>query len=194
MKWLLKFKEETYSQRNSKKKQPNEVKRLKNLELFSLFYFVLISFSLIQLGFNIPMKRKEGTPFPMQSYSNEITIKLEGIGEQYILGQNFSLCPDSIILNGQSITVKEFNCSFIDIPDTAPPISTIQLIWNEKIYSLHGMFENLSNLVEVDLSKFDSSLVRHMTQMFWNCISLTSINFQNFNTSLVEDMHLLFQE
>ena len=82
------------------------------------------------------------------------------------------------------------------------------------------MFENMKNLIEIDLSYFDTSLVTTSSFMFYNCLNLTSvklsntysinlknisymfqlcsnliyINFGNINTSLVEDMQFLFSQ
>ena len=88
----------------------------------------------------------------------------------------------------------EGNCKIINIPADGETINTVKLVWNEKLFSLHGMFTNFNHLKEADLSNFDSSSVSHMTDMFYNCPSVTSINFSNFNTSLVEDMRSLFYE
>ena len=193
MKWLLNFKKETCTRRNLKQAKPHKLKASRNLELSPLFYFILIFLPLVQLGLSAPLIRNEYVPLRMiQSLSNEITIKIEGTGEQLILSTNYSFCPNSIALNGNPVTINSVNCSLINIPTGGSETNTVKMTWDDKLYSLHSMFENLTNLVEVDLSKFDSSSVKHMTQMFWNCVSLTSINFANFDTSLVEDMHLLF--
>ena len=41
------------------------------------------------------------------------------------------------------------------------------------------MFRNCTSLSSIDLSSFDTSLVRYMANMFDNCISLTSIDIGN---------------
>ena len=152
MKCLLKWKEEANTRKISEKKKSFKVKAMKNLNLFPLFYIILIIFSLMQLGLNISINRRENALFhKMQSQLNEITIKIDGTGDQYILGGNYSFCPDSIELNGQAITVNSINCSVINIPDEENVVNRIKMAWNDKLYSLHGMFENLTNLVEVAL-------------------------------------------
>ena len=40
------------------------------------------------------------------------------------------------------------------------------------------MFNGLTNIIEVDLSKFDASLVINMYTMFCDCSSLKSINLE----------------
>ena len=94
--WLYKFKNINYSHSNLKNKKTNKVKKLKNLELFQFFYLILIFFSLIQLGLNIYLNKKEYYSFNIQSHINQITIKINGTGEQCILGSDYSFCPDSI--------------------------------------------------------------------------------------------------
>ena len=116
MRWLLKWKEEADTRKILEKKKSFKVKAMKNLNLFPLFYIILIFFSLIQLGLNISINRRENALFHKMQ-SNEITIKIDGTGDQYILGGNYSFCPDSIELNGQAITVNSINCSVINIPD-----------------------------------------------------------------------------
>ena len=55
------------------------------------------------------------------------------------------------------------------------------------------MFYNLTNIIKIDLSKFDASQVTQMIGMFYNCISLTSINFEGFNTkSLISMDYMLY--
>ena len=46
----------------------------------------------------------------------------------------------------------------------------------------------------MDLSNFNTSLVRNMSSMFEGCFSLTSINLSNFNTSQVTDIGLMFSD
>ena len=54
------------------------------------------------------------------------------------------------------------------------------------------MFYNCSNITEIDLSNFDSSLANDMRYMFKNCTSLISINLTNFNTSNAQIMLDMF--
>ena len=54
------------------------------------------------------------------------------------------------------------------------------------------MFYNISNIKEIDLSKFDSSNVVNTGGMFQYCNSLDSINFKNFATPKVITMHQMF--
>ena len=62
--------------------------------------------------------------------------------------------------------------------------STLNYFFSEK---------NSQSMFEVDLSHFDSSLVKNMDSMFY-LTSIEKINFTNFNTSLVRNMGYLFYQ
>ena len=54
------------------------------------------------------------------------------------------------------------------------------------------MFNGLSNIIRIDLSYFNTSLVTNMSRMFKDCNSLISLNLNNFNTSLVTNVRSMF--
>ena len=54
------------------------------------------------------------------------------------------------------------------------------------------MFKGIKNIIEVDLSNFDTSEVTSMKQMFYDCTNLKKINFGNISTSSIENMEYLF--
>lgn len=54
------------------------------------------------------------------------------------------------------------------------------------------MFEECSNLSNLDVSKFDTNKVINLFGMFAGCSNLTSLDVSNFNTSNVIDMGCLF--
>lgn len=55
-----------------------------------------------------------------------------------------------------------------------------------------NMFSGCANLVNVDLSNFDTSQVTNMDDMFAGCYSLTDIDLDNFNTGKVTSMRNMF--
>ena len=121
--------------------------------------------------------------------SYEIAIKINGIGVQNIISQYYTVYPNTVLLNDNSITVID-NIR-IDIPlekSNANKINTIRLIWNLPINSFFG----LKNIVEADLSNYDTYLLQTMNQMFCGCTSITSINFKNINTQKLTNMNKLF--
>ena len=54
------------------------------------------------------------------------------------------------------------------------------------------MFYGCRSLTSIDVSSFNTSLVKDMSSMFSGCIGLTSLDVRNFNTASVEDMREMF--
>ena len=50
----------------------------------------------------------------------------------------------------------------------------------------------IKNILEIDLSSFDTSQVTNMSYMFYAMSNLTTLNLSNFNTSKVMDMSYMF--
>ena len=124
----------------------------------------------------------------IQSY--EITLKIKSTGEQNITSPFYSDCPTHIYIDGDyANTVDSDNCRTIYLSNSS---STIKLVWDSISNNMDYMFKNLDNLLEVDLSKYDTSSVTSMKQLFFSCKSLTSVNLSGLNTSLVTDITEIF--
>ena len=66
----------------------------------------------------------------------------------------------------------------------------------EKIYlneASNRMFRDLSNLISLDVSSFDTSKVTNMEAMFAGMPSLTTLNLSKFDTSKVTRMNSMFE-
>ena len=61
-----------------------------------------------------------------------------------------------------------------------------------KVENMHWMFYGMRNLTTLDLSNFDTSKVTEMYGMFRDMSNLTSLNLSSFNTSKVTDMGSMF--
>ena len=136
MKRILKLENEKNSIEFLKKKTKQK-KNQDNLLLskckqinFSKIYFVLIFLQLIQVGFNLQFTKKES----FYSHANEITIKISGTGNQYIVYQSFSRCPSNIYLNSRSVSSVSGNCRMINIPSGQTNI--VKLSWTSKLTTL----------------------------------------------------------
>ena len=123
-------------------------------------------------------------------FSN-ITLKIKGRGFQNILSWDFFkdyYPPDYIYINGiQNLTIT-YRYYFKEINNS------VNLIWNNSIDNCYRMFFSCSNIIEIDLSYFDTSNVTSMESMFYGCSQLTSIDLSHFNTSKVTNMHSIFSE
>ena len=66
----------------------------------------------------------------------------------------------------------------------------------EKVYlneDSNRMFRDLSNLISLDVSNFDTSRVTNMEAMFAGMPNLTTLNLSNFDTSKVTRMNSMFE-
>ena len=66
----------------------------------------------------------------------------------------------------------------------------------EKVYlneDMNSMFRNMSSLISLNLSNFDTSKVTNMSYMFFNTSSLALLNLSNFDTSQVMNMDSIFR-
>ena len=63
-------------------------------------------------------------------------------------------------------------------------MNSFKIIWNGiEMRDAQSMFEGCDKIMEVDLSKFDSSKVSTMDSIFKDCISLSYLNISNLITS-----------
>ena len=89
----------------------------------------------------------------MRSYVYQIIIKINGTGTQNITSTLYTLCPNYVIHN--TVNIKGTDCNKVDIPDNGNEINTLKLIWTNANNFLAHIFENITNIVEVDLSTYE---------------------------------------
>ena len=99
---------------------------------------------------------------------------------------NYIPNPDAIYVNGQYIGSNIDTITIDDIEDE------INLEWESKLTTCKYMFSELSNIIEIDLSNFDSSDSTDMQYMFYKCTSLKIINLRDLNTEKVTSMCNMF--
>ena len=159
----------------------NKRKEIKLMKFNNNFSKLIIFLFLINIVLAKLVNRKT-----LFNYS-EIHLDFKGKGSQNILYSSFSITPSVIYVNG-----KEYS----------PPKKTITLTEDRNnitlgfntIKTCEKMFYNIENIIKVDLSNFDASIVTNMYYMFSGCISLEAVNFKNINTNSVGNMHGLFQK
>ena len=125
----------------------------------------------------------------LNNYISEIHLVIKGNGTQNILYNNFNTNPSEVIVNGIS---KGNTCQ--KTCDLDEDINNVTIKFEEQIISCYHMFYQLENIIEIDLSNFDTSKVNNMKRMFGECKNLEKINFGNINTSSVENMDSLFYQ
>ena len=158
-----------------------------NVNLIIIFYLFFI-IGLVNGKQNLFRYRKENHVKLGINLLSEITMTLnETIGDNKILYCSFKELPDEVFLN--NIKIGEKICSvYLSNKNN----NTIKIKWKNNLKSCRFMFLSMSNIVEIDLSNFDTSSVTDMSYMFYYCFSLSSLNVSNFDTSLVTDMSYMF--
>ena len=71
-------------------------------------------------------------------------------------------------------------------------INYINIIFNISVTTTNKMFYYCSNIIEINLSKIDTSQVTNMNSMFSWCSSLILLDLSNFDTSQVTNMNNMF--
>ena len=168
--------------KNIKEKNSHK-KIIFNQDISNHFFiiFLIIIFYGSSLAKNLEIKK-------LLILDNEISLKIIGSGNKVILNDNIAT-PTQVYLNNYPQTITSNNLYYLNA-DT----NNIRILWDSPLTDCNSMFCDLLDIIDIDLSKFDSSKVTSMNGMFSNCKSLTSINFNNLNTSSVIDMSNMFYE
>ena len=119
---------------------------------------------------------------------NNITMKFKGTGEELLFMNPTEdrPCPKSITVDG--VIIPKSTCSY-KFPNK---IVTIKINLEKNIKSFQRMFSDISNIIEVDLTQYDTSLVENMAYMFENCASLRFANLSNLDISSIITMEKMF--
>ena len=149
-----------------------------NFLISLMFLFVLLSFPNLLFSQNVVSTE----------YINEITLIIEGKGNQKILSESISNKPSQVIINGY--TKENIDYSY----DLESITNIVTIKWDSPLTTCKNMFFNMDNIISIDLSKFDSSKVNEMSSMFYGCTKLESINLKNMNTSSLKDMIYMFYD
>ena len=124
----------------------------------------------------------------MIKLENEIRLVIKGRGEINLLSEKYYDVPFTVYVNEE---LRE-NYSKIYSLNESSELNNVTLKFEKVITSCENMFYDLKNIVEVDLSKFNTSNMLNMYYMFFNCTNLKKITFGEFDTSKVIDMFRLF--
>ena len=119
---------------------------------------------------------------------SEIIMTIIGAGEQLILNELFYKRnkPFEIYVNN---SLRE---NRVKVKDLTEYENEIKIKWNYQLSACNNMFAGLYNIIKIDFSNFDTSLVEDMSYMFTNCNSLTSLDLSHFNTSSVKSFAFMF--
>ena len=156
------------------------------LALKDILLIIYISFNLID---SVISQNKVSHINRKLNLLNEIKIKTIGKKKQNLLYIDFIEKPSKIIINDNPGYINENNTIISSLNDE----NIIIMKWNYKISSCTSMFKNLTNIIEIDMSNFDSSEIDSMNQMFSFCVNLKKVILgENFKSSHVKDMGYVF--
>ena len=110
---------------------------------------------------------------------NFISIKFKGTGEtQFFINPIKERdCPDKVYVDKGLIPHK--SCKYY-FPNK---IVIIKLKWDKDVTNFYRLFSDISNIIEVDLSEYNTSLVTNMAYMLENCKDLIFTNLSNIDIS-----------
>ena len=164
------------------------IKFLVKYTIYLLNFIEIIKYIILLNLFNIISLDDRNSCIEYKAYN--ITLKIKGTGTKKIFSSNFqsNYHPDEVYINGY----KQDNVKYsYELNQT---YNFIGLTWNKLIDNTQLMFEGCSDITEIDLSNFNTSIVVNMQAMFYGCSSLISLNLSNFDTSKVNNMNWMFKE
>ena len=112
------------------------------------------------------------------------------------------------LLNSKKIESDQYKITLLDDPKSLRSLDTvltpgskidftgdvnIAIDFNSSLNSLESLFENVTQLKQVNLTDFDTSQVTNMDSMFSGCSSLEDIIFDGIDTRKVNTMKYLFK-
>jgi len=155
------------------------------------FNLLLLIISIFIINSIIPIFSIKSIRKGKYSFLNEVTIKIIGTDIQSILNQDYLYQPDEIYIQNISYEIDKQN-RIINLTNYE---NNITMKWKNNLDDCKYMFAGLTNIVEIDLTKFDISEVTSMGKMFQNCSNLEYIKFNNSikNKLKVNDISNMFE-
>ena len=172
-------KKNIYKQKNiSQSKRHIEYKKRISSKRFTKIFLKLILLILFYNSIEQSLEESQS--------DSKVTMLVKGGGEKLILGNEFEYFPSRVFINNEE---KEGHQKIYNLEEG---LNTVTLIFEDEINSCANMFYNVEDLIEIDLSKFNSANVRSLENMFYGCKNLKYIDISNFDTSQVNTMASMF--
>ena len=120
-----------------------------------------------------------------------ITLKINGKGMKRVFSDIYSFerdfYPKEVYINGELQPLVNYSYYF-NLTE-----NTVELIWDNIITKTYYMFYECYDIIKIDLSNFNISMVTNMSYMFGNCYSLTSINLKNLDITRTIYINSMFE-
>ena len=172
---------------NLKYKKKVKNNRIKFNRIYIIYFYSIIFKIIFILQFIKCINRKIELAYSL------INLKIIGNGTINIFSNNYNGDkPKTIIINNLTKYNNSEVNKYYNFSNFESDINNITLIWETPPSSTSNLFKNCKNIIEIDLSNFDSSQVNNMEYMLSGCSLLTSLNLFNFSTSCVTNMNNMF--
>ena len=162
-------------------------------KLYEISFLLVLVFGVLadQIPADLGLRKLEkNNNFIKVTYKNK-TDYAKGFGNQFRNGIDHIKIGNEIFGVNDSLTIGANEA--------------IEIHFNESVKSLANFFsyrsnfntgdENIKNIISVDFTNFDSSMVEEVSSMFQGCTSIEEINFNNFQTSgKIKDMSNMFHD
>ena len=131
---------------------------------------------------------------PIYNYNKENKILLTLKIDKNQLGQKIYFIKDNeFFLNNTILFINNERCKYDNyFKPKKEGIYKILIIFNLLIKDCSRLFSNCKNLINIDLSSFDTKNVTDMSEMFKDCRNLNNINLTSFDTKNVTNMREMF--
>ena len=124
-----------------------------------------------------------------------LEIKLNKINNNFILFKTNINVEIDAYLNNQKVNIVKENDKWIaDYKFKKDGKYVFEIIFKGMINNMEGFFEECSNIISLDFSNFNSSIVTNMRCLFNKCSELEYLDLSNIDTSNVTDMGFMFNE
>ena len=189
----LNIKEQTIINKDSVKSGYSHIKKRKNIILentksMNAFIISFIIKSVITINIFSQIFGRFGFS------DSKITLIIKGIGESTILGNKTYYNSFKGINYLKEVKINRCKQDLIEYRyNFNKTDNSVELIWDDNITNCDFMFYGCTNITEINLSNFNTSLVTSMDEMFNGCSSLISLELSNFDTSKVERMNYMFK-
>ena len=152
-----------------------------NIFIYNIFLMLIILF--------IPIIKTKEIKQRFLNFESIIFLRINTKGNRYILNKNFKHLPTKVYINSvEEPEIKENN--YYTIPTKK---CNVTIIYDYQLTDCSKMFSGLTNILILNLSRFDTSLVTDMNNMFYGCNAMTHLDVRNLNTANVKDMNSMFK-
>lgn len=94
--------------------------------------------------------------------------------------------------NNTELYIDDIKRKFSNCYEFSEEIHSIKLKFKILLEDCCEMFCSCSNIIDINLSKFNSKNVDNMAEMFYNCHNLMNLNLSNLDTRNVTTMDSMF--